>query len=878
MKKIKKIKKIVFAVMLGFIITQSIPVLALTPISIDVGDIGVGGLTDEFAEELENRYGYDRNIIRRSKKKAVAPTVEIHFDKTDPEEGEKVTAIASVKGFKNVTEDLYYTWYVLRTDSATGTPLAGETIAGAKERAMGIIARGEYDPELFGETYATDTDNDGFYASYGGQDGVGAKEGDGVGIYDDDPAVLADPDKQIVDTAAITRCYRHNFGIKVYDPADNAGANTRAGRDLIIECEHEFPSCSGHELGDGSFGLAEEECWRLDPNNPDTDGDGVEDEADLVGLNQNQFTWKYLDGDHVGVIVEGMSLSQIVEPGLNAYHKIMWAMPDICARKDESRTFISGDHCSPGEGDVGFGYLAAVPVNSISDQQLDPELDYIPKNPQFDDTTAILEEQRTDLVTVSSTMSNDNVDEDFIFYSWTIRRTDDHLEPFGPPLGAGDIEFESFEQGMGVKHLKFKPMGGLFGGDDKVFLFVTLIVSEHPELIGGSDVDARNLPIGAIESIIIPVARKDLALRIFNTTIVPGPGLSGNAWAQNVEICGAGGNPLYRDVCPVFGYQVIAVEANVLGGINAGDRFAWQFNGRPVQPPFDLDAYPGANNSNSNIIFLPMGGTGSSLQDITVTYKKNRGGVLTDIIAGRKISVNNPVAVIEAITGPGGSLSVSAVNGGNPATEAIPTIRWDQTESLDIFEADPGTQVNFRARIVPDYLTINAAATLIEDLEGDPANPGDDIILADNEVHLMWYLNGSFVDADFIADYPTMGITVAGDEIEFTMDPEGMYGSGFDLTARVEKKFSPDHAALLDDAWKMLDTHTLTNDKSVTIRLHCDSPFALGPNPTLREYLASSLANAPHYLIFSIRLAVAMALVWFVLFGFSYAIQLNKRL
>ncbi len=875
MKKIKKIKKIVFFIALSFIAAQGFPAFALTPISINAGDVDISGLADGFAEEMEDRYGYDRNIIRRSKKKSIAPTVEIHFDKTDPEEGEKVTAFASVKGFKNATEDLYYTWYILRTDPMTGAPLAGESIADAKERAMGIIARGEYDPELFGETYAADTDDDGFYASYGGQDGVGAKEGDGVGTYDDDPSVMADAAKQVVDTGAITRCYRHNFGIKVYDPADNSGTNTRAGRDLIIECEHEFPSCSGHVLGNGSFGLAEEECWRLDPNNSDTDGDGIEDEADLVGLNQNQLTWKYLAGDHVGVVVEGMSLTQIVEPGLNAYHKIMWAGPDICARKDESRTFIAGDHCSPGEGDVGFSYLAVVPVNSISDRQLDPELDYIPKNPQFDDTTAIPEEQRTDLITVSSTMSNDNVDEDFIFYSWEIRKTNDYLEPIGAALDdTTGIEFESFEQGMGVKQLRFKPMSELFGPPvvDKVFLHVTLIVSEHPELIGGSDTDTRNFPIGAVESIIIPVAKKDLVLRIFNSTV------AGGAWAQNVEICGAGGNPLYRDACPVFGYQVIAVEADVLGGINAEDRFAWQFNGKSVKPPFDLTTYPGANNSNSNVIFLPMIGTGSSLQDITVTYKKSQGGVLTDIIAGRKISVNNPVAVIEAIDGPGGAIVTNL--GGDPAAEAVPTIRWDQTESLDIYEADPGVPVNFRARIVPDYLTINAAATLMEDLGGDPTNPADDIVLADNEVHLMWYLNNSFVDADFIADHPTMAITVAGagDEIEFTTDPEGMYGSGFDLTARVEKKFSPSHTALLDDAWKMLDTHTLTNDKSVTIRLHCDSPFAFDPNPTLREYLASSLANAPHYLIFSIRLGVAMALVWFVLFGFSYAIQLNKKL
>lgn len=923
MKKIKQIGILGVFVCCGFLVAQLASAQEQCQI---VARKGTTVDLNRTAECMENRYGFDENFMRRSKKKELAPNSELHFDITAPMEGEKVTAMAVAKGFKNAAEDLYYTWYLLRTDPETGNPLPGETIANAKRRAMGIVARGDYDPELFGETYTVDNDDDGFYASYGGQDGVGAKEGDSLYVYDDSSAALFDVDKQIVRTAAITRCYRHNFGIKVYDTGDgDSGSDNRAGRDQIIPCIHEFPSCGGFTLGNGSFGLAEEECWRTDPTNHDTDGDGIEDEADLAGLNQQQFTWKYREGDHVGVVVEGTSLVPISEGGndvsytftyvrsnrgtfatyeeayadcatllpdevdvsnmdnsstaaydacvesieevwgpgvitdsdgaLNAYYKIMWATPDICARSDDSRTYISGDHCGRGESDVGFNYLAALPVNPEGGKILEPELSFIPENPQFDAVAAIPEEERTDLITVSATTASGNVDEDFLFYDWTVGKCDASLTNCSFP---SNVQFETFDQGMGVKEIQFKPTAASFApGEDKIFLQATLVQSEHPTLIGDTDPDARGFDVGAIETIVIPVARKDIALRFYEAQRV------GATWVQGPEICGGGGNPLYLDVCPVYSYQVIAVEADVLGGINAGDRFAWQLNGESINPPFDTTVYAGAANSDSSVIFLPMQGYDESLQDISVSYKKNQGGTLTDILAGRKISVNNPIAAVEATAG------------------AVPTTRWDGADSLDIFEADPGTVVSFRARIIPDYMTINAGATLIEALEQDPLNPADDIILGDDEVHLMWYLNGEFVGPQYIADHPELAIGVAGDTITFTLDADGTFGGGYDLMARVEKRFDPAHVQMLDDAWKILDTHTITNDTSKTIRLSYNAAMAGGglpPNPTLGQYLASSFANAPHYLIFCVRLGVAMSLVWFVLFGFSYAIRLNKEL
>jgi len=984
MKKIKKLNLLLTLLLVIFLTGQQ----ALgqeegdgSPQCVITG--GKSGATvdvNRVAECMENRYGFDRNTMRRFNKKETAPEVEIHYDNTNPLEGEKVTAIAVTKNFKNSVEDLYYTWYLVRSDE-NGLPIG--TMQEGKQRAMGIIARGEYDPQLFGQSYAAgnDIDHDGFWASYGGNDGVGAKPArrGGIGAWDDSDEVACDYAKQSVNTSYITRCYKHNFGIKVFDVDERdtgLGSNDlRSGRDMIINCRHEFPSCEGYVLGDGEFGIGEEECWETDPNNPDTDGDGIEDEADLVGLNQQQFTWKYRPGDYVGVVVEGTSMipiaegceeweidnqywcthalgappawaswdnverrlgegcfetmeelyaacedeflvddldlgggngggvngnmnidinfqanlddinegiaqyeacvegayqyytnEQVVEnESINSYYKIMWATPDFCAPNhpvygagndgtDPISThwsFMSGDQCND-QGDVGFGYLAFVPLNEQGSMILDPQLDVLPEDPQFDAVNFGTDQERTDVITVSATTSNPEVDEDFLFYQWYVFKCDEDFVCEDELLEEdGRVVFESFAEGMGVKQFKFRPTLDTFtASEEKVYLQATVVQSEHPILIGGADEDTRNFPIGAIESIVFPVVKKQLSLNFFEAIN------SGGSLTLGEPICAADGNLLYLDACPVFDYQVIGVQVDYSGpgGILPTDRISWQLNGDPIIRPFDDTVYANAGVLATaagpvDTIFLPIQGGNKDLQEISIDYKRVDGEVITDLTEGRILAVNNPVAVIEA-------------------SGADPVLRFDGTPSLNQFEAPAGTSVTLQANIVPDYLTINGGLTMTEHID-----PND---LGDQEVHLMWYFNGNFVDQGYIDTHPEFDLSVGGNTLTFTLDDEGIFGTGYEVTARVEKAFNEDHVTMLEDAWKILDTHTITNDNSVTVKIAYDGPIA--GNENLKEYLASSIANAPHYLVFSLRLGVAMALVWFILFGFSYAIRLNKNL
>ena len=295
------------------------------------------GLTKDIYRYLmkhtESELGIDKDFFRRMQKKQAAPTVDIVFAPTNPKVGEKVTAFAIPRGFRNSNEKLYYTWYIVHEGSR-------DVGAGRKE-AMRMVAAGNYDQALFGEPQKKDDDKDrdAYNASIGGDDGVGKKPKtktcdsstgcecvknmtmmDGKiskGCYDDRGELLYSSEKEyqegiedrgeasadlgrgVVNSDFITRCYRHNFGIQ------NEKGKENSGRDLIISCKHTF----GNEVGtdNGTFDFDTEKELGTNPTNPDTDGDGIVDEADLVGLGQDEFTWIYRKGDRISVAVEGIS-------------------------------------------------------------------------------------------------------------------------------------------------------------------------------------------------------------------------------------------------------------------------------------------------------------------------------------------------------------------------------------------------------------------------------------------------------------------------------------------------------------------------------------------------------------------------------------------
>jgi hypothetical protein len=250
-----------------------------------LGDLGVN--KTELAKNVD--------VVNSARYKKQAPEVALNFDPANPVVGQKVTVVATPSYFLNDVKNNYFTWFLKTADCSDVSD--GKSyhyskdcdlnndhkvnIEDEKIRAMRILAGNDFDWQ--NESYSSDDDNDGYKAIWGGND-QGNKN---------------------------HYCYVRNI---------------TSGLDYKIDCDdHLFPHAPGESTGDSSFGAGEEKFWHTNPHNPDTAATGNSDEANVVGLGENTFSWTYNKGDEVGVVAEGVSVDPTSYK--DSSYKTMWATP-----------------------------------------------------------------------------------------------------------------------------------------------------------------------------------------------------------------------------------------------------------------------------------------------------------------------------------------------------------------------------------------------------------------------------------------------------------------------------------------------------------------------------------------------------------------------
>ncbi len=885
----------------------------------------------ETIEFMEDTFGIDKDLIRRQARKTYAPTVEIFFDQISPKEGEKVTAFAVPQMFRNNKENLYYTWYIIHTD-ANGNPT--NSIEAGKREAMGRIARGSFDPELFGIEYgsvSTD-DGDGFEANYGGVDGVGGKSSSCEGgceecdcleryesssnscdlCYDDEGTPVEyyeEYDKRIANTRAISRCYMRNFGLKFNS---DLRYDEFSGRDLIVDCsdQRQFATCgnSDYITGDGGFDVGEEECWQTHPGKADTDGDGIQDEADVAGLGQSQFTWNYREGDRVGVVIEGTSTIPINEgttardvygrasdystsydscqdakidcladnaaesdPAtrladdyscnstfddcmktlweygqddpleatgqMTGYYKIMWATPDICddnAKEDD--VDVDGDWCEEND-DVGFPYLVTVPVEEEGEQFFDVDIEFTPKEPQFH----TVDEDYSDLIIANAVVSDREVNSDFLYYRWSVMR----CQPgdFEDCTDVSDtVEFDSYREGIGAKMIGFRPTAAIFEGDStKAMLKLVVLVSKHrsdvmqspnPGVTLEDDVISVLIDRGTMAEQIIPLTLNNIEIFLHYGRAHPPGGVSFDSWDFSDEVCE---NGLYWNVCPVYPYQVIVALAELDDDVES---FAWALNGQKFQPPkltpevcnriFGGHAQYICQGQESSedfgyAVYFPVMGTDRELLTLSVIAERvNDDPNIKDdeLVSERLLSVNYPLV----------SLSF-----GNNVRAA-----QNQKGVLDEFYVAPaGQDIDVTANIVPSYLEESGE---------------------DEGLSIDWYWNEDVLVKRH--NERTVRIQLPNQVAKIST-----------LRVRLKKNFSEAHVKGLGETWKMYDAHTLVKDTVIKIKT---TGFVSPEAASIKAFFASTVKNSPYYLLFIIKTALSIVLVWMIIFGLTYKIGLSN--
>lgn len=269
--------------------------------SISHGD--VTGVAQDITSDLVQRFGIDEGELRYqmqnfnvSRRKKQPPLVSLTFNPSDPIPGQKVTAIATPMYFLNGAQDLYFTWYLRPAGCSEDVHPDAEKrrrcdmddngeidIEDYKIKAARIIASNDFEWDK-DHAYDNHTDEDGYDAVWGGDDQKEKPE----------------------------HCFIHD---------------TYTGDEYEIECDdHLFPHSPGGETGDGSFTIGEEEFFHTNPNDPDTADTGNTDESNVAGLGMESFSWTYMRGDKVGVVVEGVSIEPTQEE--DSSYRTMWAMID----------------------------------------------------------------------------------------------------------------------------------------------------------------------------------------------------------------------------------------------------------------------------------------------------------------------------------------------------------------------------------------------------------------------------------------------------------------------------------------------------------------------------------------------------------------------
>lgn len=188
--------------------------------------------------------------------------------------------------------------------------------------------------------------------------------GCGVGV----PCCVANPTTANACTQTLNSCSRPGGTVGTGGWFGNEGAVRPPANSI---CRHLFPVAPGYVAGDGAYGAGEEQFWRTDPADPDTAENGNKDEANITGLGRDTFTWNYVAGDKVGVVIEGTSM--LPTKYSDSSNAIMWAFSkNKCPidgrstgsiRSSASRPFSASSTRKP-ESEKKFAYTSRVSASS----------------------------------------------------------------------------------------------------------------------------------------------------------------------------------------------------------------------------------------------------------------------------------------------------------------------------------------------------------------------------------------------------------------------------------------------------------------------------------------------------------------------------------
>lgn len=647
-------------------------------------------------------------------------------------------------------------------------------------------------------------------------------------------------------SSSFSRCYKHKFGTNAgasgfrgFEGSSDTYGNDDTGLDYNVSCKHKWESapttgsnaCASDDCasGSGKFPNGEERYWRTDPNDPDTDGDGFNDEADIIGLGQQDFTWTYRAGDRVGVAVEGTSMIPTDEQ--NAYYKLMWGYLDVC---DSTKAKLLDNDLCDGSGDYGFGFLATKSPNEQESEKLKISLSYSPDNPVADpsgensenieDDGSIL---NADQISVTSSLDNTQYNPNLLYYTWQIQRGDPQTDSWGSALNIEDnFDTASSSSGLGLTDFSFTPKKeALTASNDEIIYFkVTATVAQT------SGVEKNR----GRSSVVVPINKNGVRIDLYEVNI------SGGKANLGEKICTEG---LYAALCPAVKGQMLAAKISGSRYNASNSEFTWQTNENILNIPKDVSNY--FDGWSDTTVFFPITKQEQQLEEISVTVTPT--DKLEPVKAGRLITVVEPVALIRSSDTNIAWPKVQTVQSGSTRDS------YQTVNNLNMLETFPGSDVSLYLDFVPHYLLADDENTVID-----------------------WQFGGmSLSDESFEETYGDLNVlTVEGTDLLFTA-PETV-GAYFDISANLKKYWSQEEADIMLNAWGIAP-RPLESDRGITITTVEEPAVDTTASNNPVQLLAAIGTHLPHYIMYNLRLALTLLIMLFLSFWLYALIQKTAR-
>lgn len=643
-------------------------------------------------------------------------------------------------------------------------------------------------------------------------------------------------------------------------------------------CKHLFPVSGIDESGNGKFTTAEEKFWGTDPKDPDTADNGNKDEANVIGLGQQNFSWSYAKGDKVGVVVEGTSMFSTKYK--DSSNMIMWAFSknncDAAGNKGVMQKSIKGYEVKIPTVEIDLNdCLEANLVDPLEGGQatkIEMSLQATPDDPLNDSSTR----GSGDTLQVIATVNNAANSIKNVYFDWKVYLSSNGT--ISPPVDGGwkDItaSLNSFTDGRkllstvkgnGIDRLRLalniqandRLEGKLFSEYTTNGVGYLRFRAEAAENFSARGDNRR----GHAEVIVKFISTSDRIGAYLVDVVETDPNSPARLQlrqtsSEPVEICS--GNPnltaeerldetkktektilskLDTKLCRVIPYEIIGLKIDSSDTLS---NFNWSINGLPLICNSKVSAAC-KDEKQGNTNFFPIIGNVGDVFTVTVTANKvehTSVNALTNpnfstekvVTLSRAFKIVEPEVVIESADL---DLAWPKVLGryNDPSGKAY--IDFSKTT----LQAFSGSQVKLQARFTPDFLG-----------SYDPP-----------QIERAWTVDGDVVGNG------------ASNQIAFSTlkPPESIYNINLNAVYRPRSEVR----RALQDIWQISALETTEKYFSTATQLEHPAETTIAKTG-VNKYLALASSYLPTSLLFGIRVFLSIGLILFVT-GFMFSLIPN---